>query len=63
MPPVHDPHALHGIQHHLEAAQVPLLLAALQRRVLKQQADAMVAHVRADVDCELEAETEEIRQY
>lgn len=53
MPPVHDPHTLHGIQHHLEPTLIPLLLPALKRRVLKQQADTMVAHVCADVDCKL----------
>lgn len=61
MPPVHDPHTLHGIQHHLEATLIPLLLAAQKRRVLKQQADTMVAHVCADVDCELKQRPEQKR--
>lgn len=54
MPPVHDPHALYGIQQHLGSALIPLLLLpALERRVLEQQANTVVAHVCANIDCEL----------
>lgn len=53
MPPVHDPHTLYRIQQHLGSALIPLLLTPLGWRVLEQQADTVVAHVCANVDCEL----------
>lgn len=52
MPPVHEFHTVYGIQHHLSPTLIPFLLPPLQRRVLKQQTDAVVAHVCAYVDCE-----------
>lgn len=52
MPPVHEPHTLYRIQHHLGPALIPPLLPPLQWRVLEQQANTVVAHVCANVDCE-----------
>lgn len=54
MPPVHEPHAVYRIQHHLGSTLVPSLLPALEWRVLEHQADAVVSHICAHIDCELQ---------
>lgn len=54
MPPVHQADAVHGVQHHLEPAVLHPLPPAPHRGVLEQQAHAVVPHVRAHVDGELE---------
>lgn len=53
MPPVHELYTVYGIQHHLGPALISPLLPPLQRRVLEHQTDTVVAHVCANVDCEL----------
>lgn len=57
MPPFHDPHTLHRIQQHLGSAMIGSLLPSLERRVLEEQTDPVVAHVCADINCELEENT------
>lgn len=57
MPPFHDPHTLHRIQQHLGSTMIDSLLPPLERRVLEEQTNPVVAHVCADVDCELEENT------
>lgn len=53
MPPVHELHTLYRIQYHLGPALIRPLLPSLEWWVLEQQTNTVVAHVRANVDCEL----------
>lgn len=57
MPPFHDPHTLYRIQQHLGSAMIGFLLPSLERRVLEEQTNPVVAHVCADINCELEENT------
>lgn len=57
MPPFHDPHTLYRIQQHLGSAMIGSLLPSLERRVLEEQTNPVVAHVRADINRELEENT------
>lgn len=57
MPPFHDPHTLYRIQQHLGSAMIGSLLPPLERRVLEEQTDPVVAHVCADINSELEENT------
>lgn len=59
MPPFHDPHTLYRIQQHLGSAVIRFLLPSLERRVLEEQTNPVVAHICADVDCELEEDRTE----
>lgn len=56
MPPVQEPHAVHGVQHDLHALVRTRLLAVANWGVLEHQAHAVVPHVRAHVDGELRGE-------
>lgn len=53
VPPVKEPHAVHGVQDHLYALLAAQLPTATDRDVLEQQSHAMVPHVRAHADGEL----------
>lgn len=53
MPPLHDPHTLYRIQQHLGSAMIGSFPPSLERRVLEEQTNPVVAHVCADVDGEL----------
>lgn len=53
MPPFHDPHTLHRIQQHLSSTMIGFFLPSLERRVLEEQTNSVVAHVCADINCEL----------
>lgn len=57
MPPFHDPHTLYRIQQHLGSAMIGFLLPSLERRVLEEQTNPVVAHVCADINSELEENT------
>lgn len=52
MPPVHEPHTVYGIQYNLGPTMIAPLLPPMERRVLEQQTNAVVAHVCANTDCE-----------
>ena len=53
MPPVHEPDAVHRVEHHLQPAVFHPPPPAARRGVLEEQAHAVMPHVRADVDSEL----------
>lgn len=53
MPPLHDPHTLYRIQQHLGPTLIGSFLPSLERRVLEEQTNPVVAHVCADTDSEL----------
>lgn len=53
MPPLHDPHTLYRIQQHLGSTMIGSFLPSLEWRVLEEQTNPVVAHVCADIDCEL----------
>lgn len=52
MPPVHETHAVNGVQNDGGAPLVRLFLPPEQGGVLEHQADSVVSHVGADVDSE-----------
>lgn len=54
MPPFHDPHTLYRIQQHLGSTVICFFLPSLEWRVLEEQTNPVVAHICADIDCELE---------
>lgn len=54
VPPVQQPDAVHGVQHHLQALVGTRLPAAAQGSVLEAQTHSVVPHVRADRDGELQ---------
>lgn len=56
VPPVKEPHAVHGVQGHLHALLAAQFPATVDRRVLEQQPHTMMPHVRADTDGELGGE-------
>lgn len=58
MPPLHDPHTLDRIQQHLGSAVIGSFPPSMERRVLEEQTNPVVAHVCADVDGELKGKTE-----
>lgn len=59
MPPLRDPHTLHRIQQHLGSAVIGSFPPSLERRVLEEQTNPVVAHVCADVDSELKGKQNE----
>lgn len=52
VPPVKEPHAVHGVQDHLHTLLTAQFPATMDRGVLEQQSHAMVPHVRAHADGE-----------
>ena len=54
MPPVHEPDAVHGVQHHLQPAVLHPPPPTARWRVLEEKPHAVMPHVRAHVDGELE---------
>ena len=52
MPPIQQPDAMHGVQHHLHSLVKAWLLAIVNRGVLEDQTHAMMPHICAHIDGE-----------
>lgn len=62
MPPIQEPDTVHRIQHHLHPLLHARLLPVAHGRVLEHQAHAVVPHVRAHRDGELQERRPELLQ-
>lgn len=62
MPPVQEPDTVHRVQHHLHPLLHAWLLPVAHGRVLEHQAHAVVPHVRAHRDGELQERRPELLQ-
>lgn len=60
VPPIQQPDAVHGVQHHLHSLVESWLLAIVNRGVLEEQPHAMMPHVCAHVDGELQERDMEV---
>lgn len=62
MPPIQEPDTVHRIQHHLHPLLHARLLPVAHGRVLEHEAHAVVPHVRAHRDGELQERRPELLQ-
>lgn len=62
VPPVQEPDTVHRVQHHLHPLLHARLLPVAHGRVLEHQAHAVVPHVRAHRDGELQERRAELLQ-
>lgn len=60
MPPIQQPDAMHGVQHHLHSLVKAWLLAIVNRGVLEDQTHAMMPHICAHIDGELQKRDTEV---